>query len=437
MEVSSSNLKSGHQSVMMVQHGRHLRGRDTSGCEETSMNKQAIALLSLGHFLIDFCQGVVPALVPFLVIERHFSYAMAASLVFAISVTSSIVQPLFGQLADRVGVWWLLPGSILVAGVSLALGTQAQSYPMVLAAVGLSGLGVAAFHPEAARRAHLASGDRRTTGMSYFSVGGGLGFALAPVVTTAVAVSWGMRGLVGLIAPTGFVAFLIARSMSAADKPSHSSGGAPSFAGDDDWRGFGILSGATVCRSIVFYGLNTFLALYFMTRWGQTAAEGNRALAVFLGTSIAGTLTGGYLADRLGRRKVLRIGFAGGVVFLALFLATANRDVALLLLIPLAVFLFMPTSVLVVLGQEYLPRRVGMASGVTLGLAVSVGGTCAPLLGRLADRHGLETVIFLLLAVMIVAACQTLALPQPGRHDRVSTELTTTAVEVEAVASSQ
>ena len=102
------------------------------------MNKQAIALLSLGHFLIDFCQGVVPALVPFLVIERQFSYAMAASLVFAISATSSIVQPLFGQLADRVGVWWLLPASILVAGVSLALGTQAQSYPVVLAAVGLS-----------------------------------------------------------------------------------------------------------------------------------------------------------------------------------------------------------------------------------------------------------------------------------------------------------
>ena len=89
------------------------------------MNKQAIALLSLGHFLIDLCQGVVPALVPFLVIERQFSYAMAASLVFAISATSSIVQPLFGQLADRVGVWWLLPGSILLAGVSLAVGSQA------------------------------------------------------------------------------------------------------------------------------------------------------------------------------------------------------------------------------------------------------------------------------------------------------------------------
>src|SRR5262249_25598808 len=162
------------------------------------------------------------------------------------------------------GFWWLLPGSILVAGVSLALGTQAQSYAVVLGAVGLSGLGVAAFHPEAARRAHLASGDRRTTGMSYFSVGGGLGFALAPVITTAVAVAWGMKALVPLLAPTGLVAFLIARSMSAAENPVHSSGAGPSFSGDDDWRGFGILSGATVCRSIVFYGLNTFLALYFM-----------------------------------------------------------------------------------------------------------------------------------------------------------------------------
>ena len=132
-----------------------------------------------------------------------------------------------------------------------------------------------------------------------------------------------------------------------------------------------------MCRSIVFYGLNTFLALYFMTRWGVTAAQGNRALAIFLGTSIVGTLSGGYLADRLGRRKVLRLGFAGGVVFLALFAITTDRNIALVLLAPLAVFLFMPTSVLVVLGQEYLPRRVGMASGVTLGLAVSVGGMCA------------------------------------------------------------
>jgi FSR family fosmidomycin resistance protein-like MFS transporter len=405
--------------------------------EKPHMNKQAIALLSLGHFLIDFCQGVVPALVPFLVVERQFSYAMAASLVFAISATSSIVQPLFGGLADRVGVWWLLPGSILLAGVSLALGTQAHSYPVVLSAVGLSGLGVAAFHPEAARKAHLASADRRTTGMSYFSVGGGLGFALAPVITTAVVVSWGMQGITALLLPTGLVALLIGWSMGGAGARSHSSGGGPSFAGEDDWKGFGILSGATVCRSIVFYGLNTFLALYFMNRWGQTAAQGNRALAIFLGASIFGTLTGGYLADRLGRRKVIRMGFAGGVFFLALFAVTSYRPLALALLVPLAFFLFMPTSVLVVLGQEYLPRRVGMASGVTLGLAVSVGGMCAPLLGRLADRYGLVSVVGVLVALMIVATCQTLVLPPPGRHDRGEVEAADAPERGQTVASGE
>ena len=383
------------------------------------MNKQAIALLSLGHFLIDFCQGVVPALVPFLVVERRFSNAMAASLVFAISATSSIVQPLFGQLADRLAVWWLLPASVLLAGVSLALGTLAQSYAVVLLAMGLSGLGVAAFHPEAARKAHIASGDRRTTGMSYFSVGGGLGFALAPVITTAVVVSWGIQGIVGLLVPTSLVAFLIVWSRERVLAPLHTGEKGLFLAGDDDWRAFGILSVATVCRSIVFYGLNTFLALYFMARWRQTPAEGNRALMIFLGTSIIGTLAGGYLADRVGRRKVIRAGFAGAAVCLALFAMTANRSLALSLLVPLAVFLFMPTSVLVVLGQEYLPRRVGMAAGMTLGLAVSVGGMCAPLLGRLADRHGLLSVVVLLLGVMTVAACQTLALPRPGRHHRV------------------
>ena len=122
-----------------------------------------------------------------------------------------------------------------------------------------------------------------------------------------------------------------------------------------------------------------------MNRWSQSAAQGNRALAVFLGTSIVGTLMGGSLADRFGCRAVLQGGFIGAAVFLALFVLTSDQTLALMLLIPLALCIFLPSSVQVVLGQEYLPSRVGMASGVTLGLAVSVGGMAAPLLGRLAD----------------------------------------------------
>ena len=381
-------LYTGASSTMLSQLGHGIALKTLDGgrftLRVTPMNKQAIALLSLGHFLIDFCQGVVPALVPFLVIERKVLLChggesglcdqrdvldRAAALRPACRSGGSMVALAREHFACRRE-----PG----AGIASRELPEWCSRRWVL-----SGLGVAAFHPEAARKAHLASGDQRTTGMSYFSVGGGLGFALAPVITTAMLVSWGMTGLLALLVPTGSGrgadrAFRWAkpprrrmRLAAVRASPATTIGGR-----------FGILSGATVCRSIVFYGLNTFLALYFMSRWDSNGrCRGNRALAIFLGTSIVGTLTGGYLADRLGRRRVIRIGFAGGVVFLALFALTTNRQLALVLLVPLAIFLFMPTSVLVVLGQEYLPRRVGMASGVTLGLAVSVGGMCAPLLG--------------------------------------------------------
>ncbi|MGP0070104.1 MAG: MFS transporter [Isosphaeraceae bacterium] len=393
------------------------------------MNRRALAELSLGHLLIDLCQGVVPALAPFLVEGRGFSKAAAAGLVFAISATSSVVQPVFGQLADRLAMAWLLPASILLAGVALAFGAQATNYGIVLVAFGLSGLGVAAFHPEAARKANLASGDRRTTGMSIFSIGGGLGFAMAPAVTIALVVPLGTAGLLALLIPTAIVAALLAGTFRAAPAAAHASrAGGPSIPGRDDWRAFWMLCGATISRSIVFYGINTFLALYFMSRWHQSAAEASRATVVFLGTSIAGTLLGGLLADRFGRRTVIRIGFVGATVFLALFLQTQERAPAMALLVPLALFMFMPTSVLVVLGQEYLPRRVGMASGVTLGLAVSVGGMCAPLLGRLGDGYGMGRVFAVLLGVLAFAAVQTFTLPPVGRRDRPEAEAKPEAV---------
>jgi FSR family fosmidomycin resistance protein-like MFS transporter len=381
------------------------------------MNRRALALLSVGHFLIDLCQGIVPALAPFLVEGRGFSKAEAAGLVFAISATSSVVQPIFGQLADSLAMGWLLPASILLSGTALALGAQSASYPAVLLAFGLGGLGVAAFHPEAARKANIASGLRRTTGMSFFSIGGGIGFALAPTVTLVLVQARGMSGLLMLLYPTILIAGLFAGRLGLATPPAHHKAGDKPWPEErDDWRGFGILCLAMLLRSIVFYGLNTFLALYFMGRWGQTAAEASRASVVFLGTSLVGTLLGGWLADRIGRREAMRIGFTGATVFLGLFLSTPDRAWAIAILVPLAVFLFMPTSGLVVLGQEYLPNRVGLASGMTLGLAVSIGGMSTPLLGRLADRQGMGAVVTVLLVLLALAAAQTYVLPAVGRH---------------------
>ena len=341
------------------------------------MNKQAIALLSLGHFLIDFCQGVVPALVPFLVVERQFSYAMAASLVFAIGATSSIVQPLFGSLADRVGVWWLLPASILLAGVSLSLGMQARAIPWCSRRWRSAAWESRRFTPKplarhtspaatghdrnelllGRRRSGVCSGARR-----HDRRGCRLGHARdhrspRPNGCSGALIGWPLSAA-GLRAPRGWKRAELHRR--------------------------GRLEGFRHPLRRHRLPLNRLLRIEYIPGTLLHGAVGpNRGgrepgFAIFLGTSIVGTLTGGYLADRLGRRKVIRMGFAGGVLFLALFAVTTNRSLAFALLVPLAIFLFMPTSVLVVLGQEYLPRRVGMASGVTLGLAVSVGGNVRP-----------------------------------------------------------
>lgn len=377
------------------------------------MNRRGIALLAAGHFLTDLCQGAVPALLPFLVAERHFSYTAAASLVFAMSASSSVVQPLFGQVADRFEVRWLLPVSLMLTGSGLALGAQSRSFEGVLAAFTLSGLGLAAFHPEAARQAHHASGARRATGMSLFTVGGVVGFALAPVLTTALVVTCGTPGMLVFLVPTLIVAALINGQTAASHYRLQGDANRDATPILNDWLAFFTLSGATICRSIVFFGLNTFLSLYFMSRWSLSAAKANMALAVFLGTSIVGTLLGGWLADRFGRRSVMRAGFGGALVFLPLFVLTPERLLAMSLLIPLAIFIFLPASVQVVLGQEYLPGRVGMASGMTLGLAVSVGGMVAPLLGRLADERGVASVFIVLIGVIALALILTFQLPSP------------------------
>ena len=140
------------------------------------------------------CQGAVPALLPFLVAQRGYSYGAASALVLAATVASSIVQPLFGLASDRHSMPWLMPAGLLLAGVGLAVAGLVHPYGLTFAAITLSGLGVAAYHPEASRYANYVSGRRRATGMSLFSVGGNAGFALGPLVVTPLLLLLGPPG---------------------------------------------------------------------------------------------------------------------------------------------------------------------------------------------------------------------------------------------------
>ncbi len=368
-----------------------------------------IALLTLGHLMVDLCQGLVPALVPFLVTQSHYSYAAAAGLVFAASALSSVVQPLFGRWADRGSIPHLLAGSVLLAGTALAVGSQLDVYPVLVAAFALSGLGIAAFHPEAARRTFLSAGTARTTAMSYFSLGGSIGFAVAPMLGAYLLTSFGRQGILVMIPLSLLVSCLLGwefRRPVVARKA-----GSVSHELDDDWYGFGILSVSVITRSIVFFGINAFFVLFWREYWNLSLTAGTLALSVFLLSGVGGTLAGGWCADRFGRRHVIRVGFALSALIFPLAFLAPSPEWGLVAVGLAAALFFAPSSPAVVLGQEYLPNRVGVASGVTIGLAVSTGGMIAPLLGHLGDRAGLPVVFSVLESLLIVCFLSTLLLP--------------------------
>ena len=373
------------------------------------VDRRGLGLLTASHVVDDLYQGAVPALLPFLVLERGYSYAAATGITLAATVLSSVVQPAFGVLADRRPLPWLTPVGLLVAGVGIGLAGLGGSYWWTWAAVALSGLGVAAYHPAAARAARAAAGAS-AQGMSWFAVGGNAGLALGPVVVTPVLLAYGVAGTPLLALPAlVMAAVLLALGRRARARPRAAAGGGRER--DDDWRSFGWLTGLVVIRSVLYFGVSSLVALFVIDRFGVTAPAGSAALATFLAVGAVGTLAGGWVADRWGRVPAIRLGYAVAVPGLVLLVAAPSWPVALAAAVLLGVGIYLPFSVQTTLGQELLPNRVGTASGVTLGLAVSAGGAVTPLLGILADAHGLAWSVAALLPLPLLALLVSLRLP--------------------------
>ncbi|GGM15510.1 MFS transporter [Streptomyces fumigatiscleroticus] len=375
------------------------------------MNRdRSVSLMSLGHACVDVHQGAVAALVPFFVAERAFTYAAASGVVLAASLLSSLVQPLFGALTDRRAMPWLLPLSALTAGAGLALCGVTGSYALTLAAAAVSGVGVAAWHPEAARAARAAARDSHRA-MGWFSLGGNVGFALAPPLVTAVVATGGLRATPLLAGPALAGAVLCAAAVrsSGARRPKDRTA---EMAGSDDWASFLRLSGAVVCRSVVFVGLSAFVSLYVRERTGGGETAGGAALFVLYAGGAVGTVAGGRLADRYGRLAVVRWSYTLTVAAVAGVVLVPGPAVYLCVALTSA-GLYVPFSLHITLGQDFLPRRMGTASGVTLGLAVSVGGLAAPAIGALADATSLRTALLPLVALPAVGRLLLCGLREP------------------------
>lgn len=385
-----------------------------------------MALLALGHSAVDIYQGAIAALVPYFLLERDYTYAAASGIVLAFSLISSIAQPLFGVLTDRWVMPWLVPVATVASGVGIALTGLADSYGLTLVFAAIGGAGVAAYHPESARMARIASGGSHRA-MAWFSTGGNLGFTVAPLAVAATVGAQGLRYTPLLVIPalagvaiTLPVLTALARQRSAGVRQHVPTGG-------DDLPAFLRLSLAVTFRSIAFVGLSTFIAVYASQRIGgavTASTAGTIALLMLYIGGAGGSILGGALASRWNRVTVARGASLLSTVAVACVVLVPGPALYPLLVLT-SIGLYVPFSLQITLGQDYLPSRIGTASGVTLGLTVSVGGLASPVLGALADATSLRTALIPLIAMPLLSwlCWRTLQEPEPGIQSSTAPEV--------------
>lgn len=376
-----------------------------------------LTLLSVAHLFNDANQSALPALLPFLIVQHGLTLASAAMLVLAMNLSSSIVQPLFGHWSDRTSTAWMIPASLMCATAGIVGICFSNTFAEMMDCAFVAGVGVAAFHPEGSRFSKYFAGKRTASGMGWFTVGGYGGLAFGSLAIAPLLLHFGMHGAALLLIPSAAMALLLVARLPYFERTRlHARRTKRDGHGTDDWRAFGVLT-ATVCvRSIAFVSFAAFLPLFVIHLLQASKLQGGLALGAMMIFGALGTIAGGALGDRYSVRRIITISLAAvTVVATALaFSGAYGHSFALSLAIASALgFAFgLSAGVLVVLGQAYLPKRIGVASGVTLGLANTIGGLFAPVIGTIGDAYGLYPAFLTIAAAALASAAISLALPK-------------------------
>ncbi len=369
-----------------------------------------LALLSLGHFTSDAYSSFFSPLLPLLVVKLHLSLTLVGTLVALTSLSSSFAQPLFGFLSDRVNRPWFVALGPLVAALFMSSIGLASSYGALVALLMLGGMGVAAFHPQAAVLAGEAL-PRRSLAMSIFVTGGTLGFALGPMFAVTVV---GLAGLgrtwIAALPGLAMAVILLTWFARVPATPRHI-GRRPALAElRPHARSLIVLYFCVVCRSAVSYGFMTFLPIH-LQRHGFSLAAGGQVMTAYLAFGAVGGFAGGWLAERWGGRPVLIASFIGATPLYLAFLWLPLVP-GLVALVAGSCILQGSLPVNVVLGQELSPRHSSTISSLLMGAAWGLGALLIGPVGAIADARGLEWALRCLGSLLVVGLVCATALPR-------------------------
>jgi MFS transporter, FSR family, fosmidomycin resistance protein len=353
------------------------------------MNKKVLALLGLGHLMVDLNTGALPALLPFLKNAFGLSYTMTSSLVLVANLSSSLIQPVFGYLSDRSARTWLLPVGVIAATCGMATIGLAPNFAGLLLLIFISGIGIASYHPEAYKTAYLATGEKKATGISLFSVGGNIGYGLGPLVVVFCLTMFGQQGLLLLWLPGLLVGALflwslpwLSRNNAAApvSQPTAANVSAP--------HALALVLGIVTLGACVHSGMVTYVPLYFSAR-GEGAIAVGSLLSLFLISGAAGTLIAGPLSDRIGHKRFLTVSMGVLCPLIILFLRSSG-PASIIVLAVIGACLAPMFSVTLVIAQSLMRGRLGVTAGLMTGLGIGAGGLGVTALGVVADSWGVE-----------------------------------------------
>ncbi len=377
-----------------------------------------VGAAAFAHLLNDLIQALLPSIYPMLKTDFALSFAQIGWIALAYQITASLLQPWIGLYTDKHPKPYLLPAGMAVTLIGIALLATAGSYPMLLVAACVVGVGSATFHPEASRVARMASGGRFGTAQSTFQVGGNTGSAIGPLLAAAIVVPFGQSAIAWFMLVALLAIWVLWRitgwtlRQAQAQAKSMARHHAKGLERPEVIRAMVVIAILMFAKFVYISAFTNYFTFYLIERFGTSVRESQLYLFVFLAAVALGTFAGGPVGDRIGRKAVIWVSFLSVAPF-ALALPHANLFWTAVLAVVIGLVMSSAFAALVVYAQEAVPGRVGMVSGIMFGLMFGIAGMAAAGLGQLADVHGIAWV-YQQCAYLPLLGLATAFLPRTG-----------------------